>query len=119
MDTILIVDDCPEIRKVYTELLSLHGFRVMAAEGGFSAHDLYLRYDFQIIMTDMIMDKMCGNEFIAKVRENNNEIPIIAISGNPRQQAISKKAGANVFLEKPFCSTILIENINRHLEQKC
>ncbi|SMF50193.1 response regulator [Pseudobacteriovorax antillogorgiicola] len=116
MERILFVDDSEDIREIYETLLTSAGYDVISANDGEEAFSAYHSKQPAIVLTDIIMPKMCGIGLIKKIRENDSEVPIIAISGDPRQALLSSEAGANLFLEKPFCSTILVENINRHLD---
>ena len=118
MTKILLIDDCEDIRDIYETLLEGEGIEVMAASCGQSGFNLYEEKEPAIILTDIIMPQMSGIEMIEKIRRNNKHIPIIAISGDPRQGSLSARAGANLFLEKPFCSKILVRNIKRHLQAK-
>ena len=115
MGRVLFVDDSQDIREIYETILLNQGYEVLSAEDGEMAWEVFGEHDPVIVLTDIIMPKMCGIKLIEKIREKNPSIPIIAISGDPRQAQLSSKAGANLFLEKPFCSTILVENINKHI----
>ncbi|PZT57555.1 ATP-binding protein [Paenibacillus silvae] len=104
--TILIVDDDPVNRHVLLSLLSTERYRVLAADSGFKALQLYEQNpSIDLVITDWMMPKMSGPELCRKLREHRSlsELPILMLTarGLPEDIRHGFKAGANDFLSKP------------------
>lgn len=104
--TILIVDDDPVNRHVLLNLLSTEHYRVIAADSGFKALELYEQNpSVDLVITDWMMPKMSGPELCRKLREHRSlsELPILMLTarGLPEDIRHGFQAGANDFLSKP------------------
>nr|WP_154890023.1 ATP-binding protein [Paenibacillus xylanexedens] len=104
--TILIVDDDPVNRHVLLNLLSTEHYRVIAADSGFKAIELYEQHpSIDLVITDWMMPKMSGPELCRKLREHRSlsELPILMLTarGLPEDIRHGFQAGANDFLSKP------------------
>ncbi|MBU5352929.1 response regulator [Paenibacillus barcinonensis] len=104
--TILIVDDDPVNRHVLLSLLSTERYRVLAADSGFKALQLYEQHpSIDLVITDWMMPKMSGPELCRKLREHRSlsELPILMLTarGLPEDIRHGFQAGANDFLSKP------------------
>lgn len=81
MKKILVVDDEVQICEIFEETLVAAGHDVSVANSGEEAYTLYSQNDFDIILTDLNMPGMSGDELCWKIRSENTAIPIIAITG--------------------------------------
>ncbi|SHG92249.1 DNA-binding response regulator, OmpR family, contains REC and winged-helix (wHTH) domain [Anaerosphaera aminiphila DSM 21120] len=103
MRNILVVEDDIDINNLLVEILRENNYEV---EGAYTAREALLimkMKHFDLILLDLMMPNMTGEEFISTVRENNN-IAIIVISakiGIETKVEVLKK-GADAFIEKPF-----------------
>jgi CheY-like chemotaxis protein len=77
---ILVVDDEPDFRKLMTFWLVSKGYSVIEAAEGESAIRIVKEQPPSIVFMDLRMPKMDGVETIKKIREFNNEIPVIIIT---------------------------------------
>lgn len=71
---ILLVDDDPDILKLYSDYLQLNGFNILSFENPFAALN-YLEnktYNCSIVITDYRMNGMSGIDLINKIHEKNN-----------------------------------------------
>jgi two-component system cell cycle sensor histidine kinase/response regulator CckA len=103
--TILIVDDEDLIRELLADALS-DDFKVLAARNGEEALTLFEQHrdEIELVITDLIMPQMRGDELAERVRELRPTLPIIFISGYEREietDALLAK-GRAAFLPKPF-----------------
>ena len=100
----LVLDDEETILQLINHFLSEHHAICDFAYDGMEGFEknMQTRYDF--IITDIQMPRMNGTEFIKAIREIDPVIPILIISGIPRQETIQQamNCGANGFLKKPF-----------------
>ena len=81
MDSVLIIDDCPFVRKVLTSMLELKGFKVASAQNGKEGVMLLTERKVDIVITDIFMPIMDGIETISSIRESNPNIKVVAMSG--------------------------------------
>ena len=67
MATILLVDDIPPVRKLFRRLLEQQGFAVLEAEDAFRALELYSAHSVDLLITDLDMPGMTGDELIRRL----------------------------------------------------
>ncbi len=80
---ILVVDDDPLVRDMLAMILSDGGYEVKTAENGLEAvTKLQSGSDIEVIISDMNMPEMDGNALIREIRKNDEDIPIIILTGN-------------------------------------
>jgi response regulator RpfG family c-di-GMP phosphodiesterase len=118
---ILIVDDEPLIRKILTKYLTEKSYEVDTADNGRQALDKLDQNDFDLVLTDLRMPEMGGNELLRAMSERHPAIPKIILTGYGTNEDIivALKTGAYDFLTKPITDfTILEHSIHRALERK-
>ena len=78
---IIIVDDNPTIRKMYSDFLSVHEYTVMTASGGAECLKLLLNCTPMVLILDISMPEMDGIETCKKIRIlHGSEIPILFLT---------------------------------------
>lgn len=118
---ILIVEDNPPLRTFLTN--SLRGrFRVLQAANGKEGLKLAREENPDIIISDVMMPEMTGNE-MCKILKNDlstSHIPIILLTALTDSQSMLEgiNAKADLYLTKPFDLTVLIAHINTVLENR-
>ena len=80
---ILIADDEPTVREVLAELLNFEGYTVATAATGEEALQLLDSFAADVILLDIVMPGLSGNETLSALRARGIEIPAIAITGMP------------------------------------
>ena len=80
--TILLADDDDGIRETVGSILKMISSRVLLAKNGKEAYFLYEKYKPDIIISDINMPIMNGLEFIKKVREVDNKIPVVMLTAH-------------------------------------
>jgi CheY-like chemotaxis protein len=112
MASILLIDDDDDLRRVMAMALVNDGHRVREAQDGAKGVAAFHRYSPDIVITDIVMPEMEGIQVIREIRQRKPDVPIIAISGNIRNDFYLRSAtalGANTALAKPFTINTLIE----------
>jgi CheY-like chemotaxis protein len=98
---ILVVDDHPKVLAFIAIDLKLRGFSVSTATSGEEALKKMDSEKPDIILLDILMPGMSGFDVLEKLREYS-QIPVIAFSASPENHEPAIRAGANIFIHKPF-----------------
>lgn len=113
---ILLVDDDFQVRQLLYDFLSGHGHKVFDFDNGQSALD-YInisKENMHLILSDICMPILNGIELIKAVRNQQNNIPVILVTGyaNTEQLNDAEKLNANI-LGKPINFQLLDQLINK------
>jgi len=102
--TVLVVDDERNMLKVIQMVLEEVGYRVLTAERAEDAIGLLRDPDLDVVLSDLKMPGMSGEEFIRRARKERPDISIIVVTANAsiRSAIECVKAGANDYISKPF-----------------
>ena len=117
---VLVVDDEDLVRMAQARLLESLGYKVFVANGGVEALDVLEREKVDIVVFDLAMPGMSGEEFFLEMMEKGFDIPAIAISGHASDDSLSRmfKKGLSGFLQKPCERMKLAEAVADALEAK-
>ncbi len=118
-ELILIVEDDEINYQVLRSILTGANLNYERAENGKKAVDLFLKNDYRLILMDIQLPEMNGWETTMKIRENDSEIPIIALtaySSVPTRKK-SMEAGCNEFVMKPVNKVKLLQLIDKYLQK--
>ncbi|MCH2194420.1 response regulator [Kordia sp.] len=112
--SILIVDDNAVNGLLTQKILERQQINTKVVLSGFSALDIIEKQDFDLILMDMFMPKLNGLETIQKIRENNNNIPIILLTAMEISDAYSKVVDTKIsgVISKPFEPEMLYDKID-------
>ncbi|MCP4634122.1 MAG: response regulator [candidate division Zixibacteria bacterium] len=101
---ILIVDDNENMAALLSEILEVFDFDSINVENGELALENLNNDDFDMVITDLKMPGMSGEELFGVVKEKYPEMPVVVITGysvsSPETQKILTTADG--FLHKPF-----------------
>ncbi|MGB6793774.1 MAG: response regulator, partial [Pseudolabrys sp.] len=119
---ILVVDDNEDNRYTLQTLLEADGFeRIASAAGGNEAISLIEKEKFSLVLLDMMMPDLNGDEVLRLIRSKaeTRDIPVVMISADTDTDKISKciELGADDYLPKPFNPTILRARIGSALRR--
>ena len=119
---LLVVDDVPQNRAMLQDLLQATGFIVAAASTGLECLVLLDSFKPDLILMDVMMPVMDGNETTRQIRHMPGwgNVPIIAVtaSASPDDERKSRDAGASAFLAKPVDHDLLLRTIGTLLALK-
>ena len=119
-ERILLVDDEPPIVNVTGLILTNLGYQVTSRTSSLEALDLFRSkpQDFDLVITDMTMPKMTGDELAVALIKIRPEIPVILCTGYNKK--ISKetvaKLGIRTFLYKPVAMADLARTVRSVLD---
>jgi len=120
---VLLVDDDPDARAMYSEYLRSKGCVVFTAGDGRVAVGKAKDLGPDIIVMDLAMPRVDGFEATRRLRESSwtSRIPVIAISAVPMTQDDAMRAGCDAYLAKPvepevlflqICSILRLKNLS-------
>ncbi len=119
--TALVAEDSKVVRFLLKDILTAEGIDVLEAENGYEALEIYKQNQSKIdlIVTDVIMPQMSGEELCKKIRYGmkNENIPIFFLSSLNEQSYILKmfRAGGTDYLSKPFTKEEFLARLHVHL----
>ena len=116
-ELILLVDDEPAIRTVGSQTLRSQGYRVVTAEHGRHALEVFgeHQHEIRLVLIDLMMPVMGGAACIVKLTAMNPDLPIVVSSAmHPTSDQL---AGATFkhFLPKPYTAATLLRSVRRAL----
>ncbi|PYV56144.1 MAG: response regulator [Acidobacteria bacterium] len=115
--TILCVDDNEQSLSIRKVLLETRGYRVLAANGGEQALEIFKQGGVDLVLTDLIMPGVDGTKLIEAVKSISPQTPAILISGKVR--IYDRDTRADVFLPKGmYAPAELLERIRLLLVRK-
>jgi CheY-like chemotaxis protein len=94
---ILVIDDEPIVREVLAAMLEVLGHTTLLAKDGLVGLELFQQEQPKVVFTDLVLPNMSGQEIIIKLRQLNQDIFIVVISGYAPEVL-----GSDANLQKPF-----------------
>lgn len=111
---ILIVEDDHAIRDVLLYCLSRSKYEILVAANGRDGLELVDQAD--LILLNLILPEMSGEEFLRIVRDSGNYTPVIVISAAmSREEGLVKLARYHIvdYIEKPFRTLDVVNSVQR------
>ncbi len=120
-EMILFVDDEPHMGRIMKEMLGILGYPVVVKTNSLEALELFQEdpNSFDLVITDINMPNLTGDELALKLMEIRSNIPIIFCTGN-RELIMGNKAktvGVRDYILKPFGMRLLAETVRTVLDQ--
>ncbi len=117
--SILVVEDEEKIRAALTDFLEFHGFRVTEALDGLEAERAVAEGQFDLILLDLMLPKISGEQLCQKWRCEGLQTPIIMLTakGQEKEKVTGLNLGADDYITKPFSLEELLARINAVLRR--
>ncbi len=116
---LLVVDDEAMVREVIVRTLANRGYEVYQAVHGADALEKLeeLGRGIDLVVSDVVMPVMGGAELAIRMAEKHPDVPIVWMSGYPRETVIGRgRLGEDQpFLQKPVPPAVLLETVSRAL----
>ncbi len=120
-ETILVVEDEQELRELYKVTFERYGYSVLGARDGEEGFAVYLRNRdrIDIVLSDIGLPKMSGEELYRRLKAVNPHTPVVLASGfiEPRMKARMLAEGVRDVVEKPYSPTDILATIRRVLDR--
>ncbi len=116
--TVLVVDDEAKIVEVLKSFLESKGFTVFCAENGKQALEVFECENISIILLDLMLPDLSGQEICAKIRQKSS-VPIIMLTAKIEESDMLEGLGlgADDFITKPFSLKALLARIEAVLRR--
>lgn len=118
MGTILIIEDEIPILVALEDALERAGFSVLSARNGQQGLKYALEEEYDLIILDLMLPKLSGDQILKRVREHDKYIPIIILTAKSqeRDKVEHLNLGADDYVTKPFGMKELIARIKTRLK---
>jgi PAS domain S-box-containing protein len=122
-ESVLIVEDNPEIRALMEEVLCAHGYRVESVGECSAALELAYRQgrQYDLLVTDLVLAGSSGARLAAQMRAAQRRLRVLYLSGFSRQAAATQGLLAPGdradYLQKPFTPAALLSRVRKVLEE--
>ena len=116
---VLMVDDEARMRKLVKDFLAIKGYRVIEAEDGEQAVDIFFKEkDIGLVSLDVMMPKMDGWE-VCRTLRRYSQVPIIMLTARSeeRDELLGFELGVDEYISKPFSPKILVARIEAILRR--
>ena len=118
--TVMIVDDESRMRKLVKDFLLQKNFKVIEAENGEVAIDLFeeRKDKIDLILLDVMMPKFDGWSVLRKIRQTSN-VPVIMLTarGEEQDELFGFELGVDEYIAKPFSPKILVARVEALLNR--
>ena len=116
---VLMVDDEARMRKLVKDFLTIKGYKVIEAEDGEQAVDIFFKEkDIGLVILDVMMPKMDGWE-VCRTLRRYSQVPIIMLTARSeeRDELLGFELGVDEYISKPFSPKILVARIEAILRR--
>lgn len=117
---ILVVDDEQRMRKLIKDFLKAKGYKILEAEDGEKALEVYEKNKNQInlILLDVMMPKLDGWSVLRQIRQDS-KVPIIMLTarGEEQDELFGFELGVDEYISKPFSPKILVARVEAILKR--
>ena len=118
-ETVLLVEDTPEVCRLASDVLEMHGYRVVAADDGVAALAIADQHpDLDLLLTDVLMPRMGGLELARRLTATRPGLRVLYTSGYT-EDALSEAEidmPGRAFLGKPFTPRSLVQAVRALLD---
>ena len=116
---VLVVDDEDLIRQIISIILKSEGYKVVEAVSGHDALNKMSDKQFGLVITDLLMPRMNGIEFIKQLRSESahRTVPIIMLTSgfSDSKKKEAEIAGVNDWIAKPFIRQQLLQSVRKFM----
>jgi len=114
---VLVVQDEPRVAAFIKRGLEAEGFAVRTASDGADGLKLTTSFDFDLVVLDLVLPTMSGEDVLTRLREGGSRVPVIVLTAKDAvaDRVANLDAGADDYLTKPFSFSELLARIRARL----
>ena len=119
MYNILICDDEADIRSALRIYLANEDYNILEAENGEQAIEMVENENIHLLLMDIMMPVLDGIRALTRLRENNNNIPVILLTAKSQDsdKILGLNAGADDYITKPFNPVEVIARVKSQIRR--
>lgn len=116
---VLIVEDDQDINRLLCRILTDGGYDCRPAFSGSEAELWSSQYDYDLILLDLMLPGLTGEEFIGRLRQAGKTMPVIVLSAKTgvEDRVNVLKLGADDFIPKPFDNNEVLARVEAQLRR--
>lgn len=116
---LLIVEDEAAIAEVLCAYAKREGYDTVYAADGLSAMDIFNHDDIDLVILDLMLPKLSGEEVCRRIREKSS-VPIIMLTAKSSESDVVEglDLGANDYVAKPFSPRVLMARVRAQLRPR-
>jgi len=120
-ETVLVVEDEDELRKLVVQMLRKQGYKLLEAPNSGEAFMVCEKHQgpIHLILTDVVMPRMSGPEFIERMRQIRQDFKTLYMSGYTDKAVVyhGVTQGDTEFIQKPFTYEMLSRKVRQVLDK--
>ena len=115
---ILVIDDEPVIGQLFKGSLEGTGYQVTTTLSSIEALELLNTKHFNLIFLDLLMPELDGAELFRRIRQMDQQISVVIITGYPNSEVMGRAMGHGPFmvLKKPFTDEEIVSTVRSFVE---
>nr|WP_282572141.1 response regulator [Roseomonas acroporae] len=114
---VLVAEDEGLAAMTIEDVLAQQGYEVLVAYDGQEALELAERATFDVLLTDLRMPRLGGEELIRRLRARDPRLPVVVMTGSPPTGGVASlqrpSEGPMELLEKPMAFDMLVDALQR------
>ena len=116
---LLLVEDEKKLSELVARALRAESYAVDVAEDGLHGWELAQSYEYDLIILDLMLPRLPGEEVLRRIRRTNQRVPILVLTarGTTEDKVHNFEAGADDYLTKPFAFAELIMRVKALLRR--
>jgi two-component system copper resistance phosphate regulon response regulator CusR len=116
---LLLVEDEKKVSELVARALRAESYAVDVAEDGLRGWELAQAYEYDLVILDLMLPQLPGEEVLRRIRRTNQRVPILVLTarGATEDKVHNFEAGADDYLTKPFAFAELIMRVKALLRR--
>lgn len=115
----LLVEDEKKVSELVARALRQESYAVDVASDGTRGWELAQAYDYDLIILDLMLPGLPGEELLKRIRRRNHQVPILILTARDatEEKVQNFEAGADDYLTKPFAFAELVMRVKALLRR--
>jgi PAS domain S-box-containing protein len=119
-ETVLLVEDEPQLRALASRVLREHGYRVLEGFDGIHGGEVAMAFagGIDLLLTDVVMPRMGGKDLADRLRAQRPDLRVLFTSGYAESPDGLLDHGGLSLLQKPFTTATLLSRVRQVLDER-